>query len=199
MKEKNRAAAKKTRGVHWHSSVENNRFATSVGKSVKRKKPINIRKLIKSRLGRGEEEELKRDFEIYGITEEKLKEYFLEESVLFSAVITRSTIELLYFALNKIPKKFITNELEKEDFYILRHFAMLPIQLRKRGWYTSPKKQLRVEKIKLLLQYTPEIVTSFMHEKKDELYISEEVKKEYKKALEELDLEKHNVPSMVPM
>lgn len=136
---------------------------SSVFQTQKTKKEwtnVRLRRYIDDRFSRGEEEQILRDFEIFAIPQQRVRDFLCE--YLYMAV----TVEKQQYWLNFIADNIATADFHRlladKDFKVLKVFAMDAYTLESSSLYTENEKRFRIEKIKVLLLNANDLVRDFM-------------------------------------
>ena len=188
---------KEMKQVYWDLSMTNPRDTKKMKRESRPSSVQRVLKVIRSRLQQGEQTELFRDLEIYGVG---LGDFFSKQasSILSQAVIIDSTITLFTFVVDHMQKELFASALQENDFHILERFITQQQECEKRGWYTEQEEQLRIEKFTLLLKKDQDDVVHFMQQNTAQSYMTEGVIQEYKHALKSLDVESNHLPNLMP-
>lgn len=136
---------------------------SSVFQTQKTKKEwtnVRLRRYIDDRFSRGEEEQILRDFEIFAIPQQRVRDFLCE--YLYMAVAVEKQQYWLNFIADNISTADFHRLLADKDFKILKVFAMDAYTLESSSLYTENEKRFRIEKIKVLLLNANDLVRDFM-------------------------------------
>lgn len=152
-----------------------------------------MRKYLLERIAEGRPDTLEDDLKDRGINLAILDAWFRSHEqgrpILYKAVLLSRTVNLLAFIENKISKKTIKEVMGNNFSDLLEAFLRAQPEWERFKWYTAERKQLRIEKFKVLLKIDQEFVMNFIEQHKDEPYMTAAVQEEYAEALKTFNTE----------